>query len=62
MTSKTSKAKWVAGLAAVVMVGSAQALPLIDRGGGMIYDPDRNLTWLQDWNTNGLMNWTTANN
>ena len=31
-TRKTSKAKWVAGLAAVVMVGSAQALPVAGQG------------------------------
>jgi len=34
---------------------------LVDRGGGMIYDTVQNITWLQNWNTNGLMNWTTAN-
>ena len=69
MTSKTSKAKWVAAVAAVVMVGSAQAVSLIDRGGGMIYDPDRDITWLQDWiyaqtsgfAADGRMFWPTAN-
>jgi hypothetical protein len=56
-------------LALVVGAGAAQAAPLIDRGNGMIYDPDRDLTWLADWNyaqtsgfdANGRMNWTTAN-
>ena len=69
MTSKTIQARWLAGLAAELMVGSAQALPLVDRGGGMIYDPDRNITWLKDWNyaqtsgfdADGFMKWTTAN-
>jgi hypothetical protein len=28
----------------------------------MVYDTVQNITWLQNWNTNGLMNWTTANN
>jgi hypothetical protein len=41
---------------------------LIDRGGGLIYDTDRDVTWLQDANyaqtsgydTDGLMNWSAA--
>lgn len=41
---------------------------LIDRGGGMIYDTDLNITWLQDANyamtsgydADGLMNWNEA--
>ena len=49
-------------------VGSANAA-LINRGGGMIYDSDLNITWLQDANyiqtsgfdTDGLVNWATAN-
>jgi len=49
-------------LAAALSVAtlSAQAA-LINRGGGMVYDTVQNITWLQNWNTNGLMNWTTAN-
>ena len=49
-------------LAAALSVAtlSAQAA-LVNRGGGMIYDTVQNITWLQNWNTNGLMNWTTAN-
>ena len=41
---------------------------LIDRGGGLIYDTDRDITWLQDANYaqtsgydgDGLMNWSAA--
>jgi MYXO-CTERM domain-containing protein len=49
-------------LAAALSVAtlSAQAA-LINRGGGMVYDTVQNITWLQNWNTNGPMNWTTAN-
>jgi hypothetical protein len=50
-------------LAAALSVAtlSAQAA-LVARPGGMVYDTVQNITWLQNWNTNGLMNWTTANN
>ncbi|MBK7460294.1 MAG: DUF1566 domain-containing protein [Betaproteobacteria bacterium] len=40
---------WVAGAAIVALTGAAQAA-LIDRGGGMIYDTTRNITWLADMN------------
>ena len=50
-------------LAAALSVAtlSAQAA-LVARPGGMVYDTVQNLTWLQNWDTNGLMDWTTANN
>ena len=50
-------------LAAALSVAtlSTQAA-LITRPGGMVYDTVQNLTWLQNWDTNGLMDWTTANN
>jgi hypothetical protein len=49
--------------------GVAQAA-LIDRGGGLIYDTDLNITWLQDANfaktsgfdSDGKMDWNTAYN
>lgn len=52
----------------MALSGAAQAT-LIDRGGGLIYDNDLNITWLADANyaktsgfdTNGLMNWADAN-
>lgn len=35
---------------------------LIDRGGGLIFDTDLNITWLQDANLSGQqMNWQKAN-
>jgi hypothetical protein len=45
---KTMKS-WVAAAALVAMAGAAQAA-LVDRGGGMIYDTTRNITWLADMN------------
>jgi hypothetical protein len=63
---------WVAAATVVTMAGAAQAA-LIDRGGGMIYDTTRNLTWLADMNyartsghtgtgvnANGTMTWDAA--
>lgn len=48
-------------LAAALSVAtlSAQAA-LVARSGGMVYDTVQNITWLQNWNTNGVMNWNTA--
>ena len=41
--------RWAAAGALLALSGAAQAA-LIDRGGGMIYDTTRNLTWLADMN------------
>lgn len=41
--------KALAALSIVLTMGAAQGA-LIDRGGGMIYDTDLNISWLQDWN------------
>ena len=43
------KHKAAAAAAIVALTGSAQAA-LFDRGGGMIYDSTRNITWLADMN------------
>lgn len=59
---------WAAALNAAVMCGVAQAA-LVDRGGGMVYDTTRNITWLADMNyartsgydSDGKMSWTAAN-
>ena len=60
--------QWFAGLmAGVAMAGSTQAA-LIDRGSGLIYDSDLNVTWLSDMNyaktsgfdADGLMTWSQA--
>lgn len=40
---------WAAAAAMVALSGAAQAA-LIDRGGGLIYDTTRNITWLADMN------------
>jgi len=55
-------------IATSLVSGAAQAT-LMDRGGGLIYDDQLNVTWLQDANyaktsgydADGLMNWTDAN-
>lgn len=52
----------------LTLSATAQAA-LYDRGGGLIYDDDRNITWLADANyaktsgydTDGRMYWSTAN-
>jgi hypothetical protein len=54
-------------LAAGLVSGAAQAA-LVDRGGGLIYDTDLNVTWLADANyaktsgydADGLMTWSQA--
>ena len=48
VTMKFSKS-WMAAAAMVVVTGAAQAA-LVNRGGGMIYDTTRNITWLADMN------------
>ena len=49
-----------AAMAAICFsLGSVQAA-VIDRGNGTVYDSTSNLTWLQNWNVNGLQNWPTA--
>ena len=61
------KPLFLALLAGIALSGAAQAA-LIDRGGGMIYDDDFNITWLADANyamtsnydTDGLMTWAAA--
>ena len=45
---------WAVAATVLALAGSAQAA-LIDRDGGMIYDTTRNITWLANMNTNGLM-------
>lgn len=48
------------GVLALGLMTTAQAT-LIDRGGGLIYDSDQDLTWLQDANyAGGPMTWEAA--
>ena len=52
-----------------LMATTATQAALFDRGGGLIYDDDLNITWLADANyamtsgfdVDGLMSWTNAN-
>jgi heme A synthase len=69
----TTLRTWAAAGAMVVLSDAAQAA-LVDRGGGMIYDTTRNITWLADMNyaltsghtgtgvsaTDGRMSWDAA--
>lgn len=56
------------GVAATLAMSGAAQAALVDRGGGLIYDTDLNVTWLKDANyaktsgydADGLMTWTTA--
>ncbi|MFO1404332.1 MAG: hypothetical protein U1E96_07105 [Azonexus sp.] len=74
MKNKAGMAAWLLGLG-LLAGGPAQAA-LLDRGGGLIYDSDLNITWLKDANyaatqfaassgaqgdADGLMNWSAAN-
>ena len=47
-------------LAVLLFAGRAQAT-LIDRGGGLIYDTDLNITWTQQAGDGVLRNWAGAN-
>jgi MYXO-CTERM domain-containing protein len=49
-----------AAATALTLSGAVQAA-LVARSGGLVYDTVQNITWLQNWNTNGQMTWTTAN-
>jgi hypothetical protein len=59
----------LAASAALVLASGVAQAALHDRGGGLLYDDVLNVTWLQDANyaktsgydTDGRMNWTTAN-
>jgi len=44
----------------ILGVSGAANAALVDRGGGLIYDQDLNITWLANANVNGLMTWDTA--
>jgi len=50
----------IALLAVLTTSGAAQA-SLIDKGSGLIYDIDLNITWLANANINGAMTWSQAN-
>jgi hypothetical protein len=64
--------KKVAGVLSTLVLGlglsTTASATLIDRGNGMIYDTDQNLTWLQDANyaktsgydADGKMNWANS--
>jgi hypothetical protein len=48
--------------AAVILLSASTRAELIDRGNGLVYDVDLNITWLQDANYSGLtFTWDEAN-
>lgn len=47
----------VAGMTAFTPIANAE---LIDRGNGMIYDTNQDLTWLQDADVKGMISWFAA--
>ena len=52
----------IVGVALGLMAGGANAT-LYSRGSGnMVYDDVLKITWLADWNMNGAMTWSVANN
>jgi hypothetical protein len=51
--------KRIIGVIFLFVMGSAQAA-LIDRGEGFIYDDVLDVTWAQNANISGLMDWDTA--
>ena len=52
----------IVGVALGLMAGGASAA-LYSRGSGnMVYDDVLKITWLADWNMNGAMTWSVANN
>ena len=51
---------WAAAAAMVALSGAAHAA-LVNRGGGMIYDTTRNITWLADMNYARTSGYATAN-
>ena len=64
MAKIARQAKWMAALAAVVMVGSAQAALMLQGNGSEVLDTKTGLLWLKDWNANatngGLNNWSDS--
>ena len=49
----------IIGVLLFFVLASAQAA-LVDRGGGFIYDDVQDITWTQNANINGLMDWNTS--
>ena len=43
------------------LMSCATQAALVDHGNGLIYDNDLDITWLQDANSGGRLNWTAAN-
>ena len=49
---------WLAAAVLAALTGTAQAA-LVSNADGTVTDTNTNLIWLQDWNVNGIENWST---
>lgn len=64
-----STLKTLAAVVGLAVLGGAAQAALVDRGGGLIYDSTRNITWLADMNyaktsgysSTGYLSWQEAN-
>ena len=69
MPHRPIPSRLLAGLVLVAGLSGAAQAALVDRGGGLIYDTDLDVTWLADANyaktsgydADGLMTWAAAN-
>ena len=60
MKAKTKPLTALVLLAGIGLASTAEAALISRLGGLAVYDTDRNITWLQNANANGFMNWQTA--
>jgi hypothetical protein len=68
MHHRHTSTRLLAGLLLAAGLSGAAQAALVDRGGGLIYDTDLNVTWLQDANyaqtsgydADGRMTWGDA--
>ena len=61
MKTKTKPLTALILLAGMGLASTAEAALISRLGGLAVYDTGRNITWLQNANANGRMNWVTAN-
>jgi len=50
---------WAAAVGLTVSVATTAQAALVSLGDGTVKDTNTNRIWLQDWNRNGLGNWST---
>lgn len=62
MEMKKRRISIAVGLITFLLVVSSASSELLDRGGGLIYDTDLNITWLQNASLGGKRTWQDAVN